>query len=331
MLLYYLAWLGAPLGHTGIAILTSELVGALLLAILLTTTCYLLIKHRTVLLSGYYQWLIIAAFVLTTGASVSFGRSAFGLDQALSSRYNSFSLLLVPPLFLLVVLTRRLIVQGQNAEMRALSLAPISFMIGAGSALFLVSSLYGWMDAKSYGEERIRAGLAVEFATVIPDNPQLNLSIPNGAVIPPLCVALSPHLLPHLTSVGESISRFLGKGTASGDGRSGFFDAVTEVGDGHVLVSGWAFLRETEAPADGVLIVWKGDGGRVKPVSVLPVKGPRPDVAKFLATHSAMASGFTSAISNADIPGPGTLSAWAIDNKHANAYPLAGAFRIHGR
>jgi len=304
----------------------------LLLALFLVAGSYLLIRWWAVLVSGYsYQWLIIGMFVLTTGASVSIGRSAFGVDQAMASRYISFSLLFLPSLVVIILISRNLITQGKSAEIRARSLVALSFIAGAGAALFLVSSLSGWADAKSYGNERLRAGLAVEFATVIPDNPQLNLSLPNGVdVIPTLCRELSPFHLPHLTAVGERISKAVETPASSGDGRNGFLDRVLELGDGQLVVSGWAILT-ARTPADGVLVVWRGDSGVVKPIAVLPVSERRPDVGKALRTNRVLWSGFDSVISKVDIPGAGSLTAWAIDNTHADAYPLAGAVRIRGK
>jgi hypothetical protein len=331
MFAYYLTWLGAPLGHGGAAIPTSEVAGAILLVLFVIAGTHVLIRFRSMISGSSYPWLIICAFVLTTGICVSVGRSAFGIEQALASRYHSFSLLFLPSLFLLLLVNRNLIVEGRREAIRTYSLAAISFITGAGSILFLLSSTYGLADARSYSDERLRARLAVEFATVIPDNPQLNLSHPSGEKIARICQELLPHHLPHLTATGERIRRVLDAPVLPADGRSGFLDRAIELGDGSIAVAGWAILETTRIPADGVLMVWKGDNGMVKPVAILPLNAPRPDVEKALGNNRVLWSGFNSSISNSNIPGAGEISAWAVDTTAGKACHLAGTFRVRAR
>ena len=71
------------------------------------------------------------------------------------------------------------------------------------------------------------------------------------------------------------------------------------------------------------MIEWQGADGSVKPIAAIPIDIPRPDVAQALANHSFLESGFSEVVSKANIPGPGILSAWAIDNQKKIAYQLA--------
>jgi hypothetical protein len=321
VILHYLAWIGAPLGAG--ALERSLAIGAVLLLSFLVISGYIIAKLRSeALSSSTFAWLLIATFVLTTGLAVSVGRSGFGIEQALASRYETFSTALLPTMCPLVLLCGNLVLRRLREENKVYCTVALSFIAGGCFVLFALNSTHAWVDAKNYGDVRRRAKLAVEFVSVIPDNPQLALSYPAPEKIISLCNQLSPHHLPFVTEPGKAIARLVKETTPSGDGTNGFLDRVLDKGDGQVIVTGWAILKDRKKPADGVLLVWKGDDGRVKPVSVVLVNGRRPDVASALANGQILWSGFDSPISKANFPGPGVIAAWAIDSDRYSAYQL---------
>jgi hypothetical protein len=326
---HYLVWLGAPLGSGPSALKHSFFLGIILLAFFILAVGYVFAKLRFAAVSGIsFAWILIAGFILSTGLAVSVGRSGFGVEQALASRYQTFSTVFLPLIFPVLLLCGNIAGNRLRDENRICCTAVLGFITGAGFILFAHSSIYAWADSKSYGDVRRRADLAVEFESVIPDNPQLSLAYPVPEKILWVCSQLAPHHLPYVTDPAKAIAQLTRATTPFGNGANGFLDRVQDVGGGQLIVSGWAIVPQ-KTPADGVLVVWKGDDGRVKPVSVVPVNVQRPDVATALATKGALWSGFDSVISKANFPGPGIITAWAIDSTHYSAYQLGAVNPTH--
>jgi len=321
VLQHYLVWIGAPLGAG--ALERSLAIGAVQFLSFLIVVGYVIAKLRSgAMSSSSFAWLLIATFVLTTGLAVSLGRSGFGIEQALASRYETFSTALLPVMCPLVLLCGNLVLRRLRDENRVYCMVALSFIAGGCFVLFALNTTHAWVDARNYGDVRRRAALAVEFVSVMPDNPQLTLSYPAPEKIVALCSELSPHHLPFVTEPGKAIARLVKETSPLGDETNGVLDRVLDTGGGQVIVTGWAIIKDRQKPADGVLLVWKGDDGRVKPVSVVPVNGRRPDVASALENSKILWSGFDSPISKVNFPGPGVIAAWAIDSDRYSAYQL---------
>jgi hypothetical protein len=327
MAAYFCIWVGAPLGYVGQMIHTSGVVGGALLLLFSASVTYMCVRHRsTALSSDVYSWIILGGFVLLTGAAITFGRSGFGLQQALASRYTSFSLLFVPVVFVLLFICLNVASTNWPTVRVIYACSTIAFLAGGGAVLFVLSCLSGWTDAKAYGELRRQAQLAISFIDVIPDNPQLTLAHPNPNGLVEISHRLRPLGLPSIRVAADRISSSLLN--ATGDGSNGFLDRVDTVDRDHLFVGGWAVLKNSKRPADAILVVWTGRNGSVKPISVVPVNGDRPDVAAALTNSAFRTSGFSANISTANVPGPGRISGWAIDMEASKIYPLAGGAAI---
>jgi hypothetical protein len=330
MAAYFCVWVGAPLGHVGQMIHTSGVVGVALLLLFSVSVAYMCVRHRSAALSSaVYSWIILGGFVLLTGAAITFGRSAFGLQQALASRYHSFSLLFVPVVFVLLLICMNLVSTNWPTVRVIYACSAIAFLAGGGAVLFVLGCLSGWTEAKAYGELRRQAQLAISFIDVIPDNPQLTLAHPDPSGIVRIFQRLRPLGLPGIRVAADRISSSLmNVPNAAGDGSNGFLDRVGYVDRDHLFVGGWAVLKNSKRPADAVLVAWTGRNGTVKPISVVPINGDRQDVAAALTNNAYRRSGFSASISTANVPGPGRISGWAIDMEASKIYPLAGGAAI---
>lgn len=323
MATYFLYWLGAPFSHVGPGKLIGAAAGfSLLLGFLLLSLRVWRIRPTENVTTQAYSWFVIGVYVMLTGASITFGRSGFGSEQAFASRYQSFSLLLpaiLPPLACLAIPANLAVSQG-----RLLFAGTTGFVLGAATILFSLNYLSGVEELKQYGATRKRLSLAVEFINAIPDNPAAAANYPDPKQIPRICGALAPFHLPEVTTEGQQVVSGIRSVSIAGDGRNGFIDQVTDTGNGRLMVSGWAILKGKDAPADAVLFEWQGPGGSLKPITVVPVEAARPDVSQVLADNHLVNSGFVESISKANIPGSGILSAWAIDLTNRTAYQIGG-------
>lgn len=87
MAAYTLAYLGAPLGYPSAPLAAAWGVPGLLALAGSVLAC----RRRGVPLALLLPWLGLAAFAAASAALTAYGRAAFGLDQALTSRYQLFA------------------------------------------------------------------------------------------------------------------------------------------------------------------------------------------------------------------------------------------------
>ncbi len=312
MVLYYLSWLGAPFARVEPTTLISRAVGIVLLTAFVGSLAWLYLRKRQVLVSSHcYCWIVLGLYVLLTGVTITIGRSGFGVDQAFASRYQSFSILLPAVCFPLFCVLIRDLAFGSRQALR-LSLSCCS---GVLALLFCLSYRASSIELRSYGQMRKTTGLAVEFATVFPNNPWLQISHPDPARLVAVCRSLAPFHLPAATSRAAEIirrARLVHQKTVS---LNGYLDQAADLGNGTIAVAGWALNQNAHEPASFVLIEWQGTNGSTKPIDFISVDAPRPDVAKALNNPILLPSGFGGVIAKSSIPGPGVLSAWAVDNQ----------------
>jgi hypothetical protein len=324
---YFFYWIGAPFAHFSLPLLFYACCGAALLLLFVAPAAYLLVTDRRRYgVHNFYGFLTIGAYTLITGLSVTLGRSGFGEAQAFSSRYHTFSLLLPAILFPLLFVfaelnsTRRPSRRGQWSH-------AITLVAGAVGMLFVMSFVNGVVDLRTYGNARHKAELVVAYSMVIPDNPGIALADPFPADVVRVCRRLAPFHFPHITVGADRVIAAAKHVSLSGDPSNGFLDAVADTPNS-LAISGWAILKKRQKPADAVLIEWSGVNGNVKPIAILAVGTPREDVASLYGNSDLSASGFSEIISKANIPGPGVISAWAVNEKTHMAYELATTHRI---
>lgn len=287
---------------------------------------------------AFYPWLTLGAYAVGSGVVTTLGRVGFGVDQASSSRYVSFSVYLpVAILALAVVLDRR------EAAVRAASFIPGpsgtrgTWLARAAAVVLLAGGavLYGQMVEPSVTmfkelKRQRRAGReALTFLPLVPDHPDLVFAYPfpkylgeklppylrTGAVVlPPLPAALLPSLALPPPAAEDALDESRGDLNVC---------APAPEADGRVLnlhVAGWA--RGT----DLVVLTADAPGNAAAPARPFHVLRPgllRPDVVRALGAgpedRTLARCGFDALVSRANVPGGGQVRvmAWAVD-------PVAG-------
>ncbi len=132
---YAILWTGAYFRSDEVsAIIVGVVVFAIFICVL-GTTFALLAKDRN--WRSYYPWLALAAYACVTCAVTAVARLAFGVNQALDSRYTTFSL------FFFLALTGAIFsiycVRIKNAR----TMVRDSFLVNLGAMIAL--SLTGWL------------------------------------------------------------------------------------------------------------------------------------------------------------------------------------------
>ena len=165
---FFFAWLGAPLSPRPYAPATATVTG--LIAFSVWAYCAALLI-RAPAWTRAYPWLALSVYTLISGLAVTLGRSSLGVAGALAPRY-----LLHVSLFYLglngLLWQRLSAVPGQHSR----------FMAGAVLTVTLLAELTllagQWHDVfdrhiRPTYENTARSEAALQFASLIPDNPDL--------------------------------------------------------------------------------------------------------------------------------------------------------------
>lgn len=314
---YVLAYLGAPFGAP--AVVASAWWGAIGLGMLVAGGSWLWARHPTHRAS-VLPWLLLASYVSVTGAVTGVGRFRWGIDQALSSRYQTFSALFWVSVFVVATLAARELVVAPTRP-RALA---IGVMAVAAAGVWLAALGYsgGWIAAdatlRHRGEVLRRGRECLRFHRLAPDE-CLGLLHPDPALLRDRARRLEALALgPFASSEGE---RPLSAYGADNEQRpSGWLDQVRlssvvlvnmvsgRYPSREVVVSGWAIDPVARRPARSVLVVVDGRVvGRAKPAA------PRADVARALGDDAVLYSGWMFRFGAFRLrPGSHAVEAWAV-------------------
>jgi hypothetical protein len=104
---------------------------------------------------------------------------------------------------------------------------------------------------------------------------------------------------------------------------AGFVDTFA-VRDGKLSLSGWAYLKAQQKPADAVITLAVPPSGKATLINVAFLSQRRPDVSKSMGNPEAMDTGWATEIA-APLPNTGSIiRSFAYDADTGQAYLLVG-------
>jgi hypothetical protein len=264
-LVYFLAFLGGLRGsqkYQIFVLIASATLGTTLISLLTLSWFYLVRFSETCALSyRMLGWLMVSAYSVFTAIIVTFSRLGFGVEQALVSRYTTFSvyilisLIHIAAIFMidsspLKVFSRYRKVVSRLLFSTVLALALLHLLMfdvmigpmsrarlerlqGKACLLFINLIKSECLTKKMYAkEERLEQSA----------NALNNL----GFLRPPLIKSLR---MQDIEGINDR-----------GSGDRGSFESLRRVGDSYVA-SGWASLPDRGEPADAILLAYdRGDG-----------------------------------------------------------------------
>lgn len=296
---YALAYLGAPLGYPSVPLATAY--GLLGLGLLALTT--LLIWRRGWLDAQTSTWLGLALLGLGSMVLTTAGRAALGADQALASRYQSFSTLLwVALLVLAALIVSRALPQREGR--RREEVAPplrvgetigllLVIILGAG---LLRANVYGlregnvWLDYLQRNEGCIR-----QYDTA-PDD-CLTLFYPVAALVRIHAAFLEQHRLgifresPTIPDFAASPRAGTALATLDRVGDGAATQGVTLAAEQPIAVVGWALDGAARRPATAVYLLLDG-----RYTYRAEYGTARPDVATTIGSVAGDRVGFTATL-----------------------------------
>ncbi|MBE3135059.1 MAG: hypothetical protein IMZ55_16455 [Acidobacteria bacterium] len=329
LLLYLACFLGGPFSRATLSpsAIVAGIVGAAVIVSCLASWAYFaLAARRSPTGPRMVPWLVLGAYSLLSGITAGFFRIKFGTDQALATRYVTFSLFGFIALAHVAVLVFQDLKPRTKAQYRR-SVAAIGFSgLAVVAVLQAVSAPVYLREMAAGSRDRRRAREALRFITVVADPgpaAYLHLDIKEvrerAAVLDRLGLLSRP--LVHDASLPAAPA------ATAADARYGRLESLVAVGDGYEAV-GWAAIPERRAPADIVLLACERGGGA--PIATMVALPAAPPWNRAAGVRGYLAeAGWRARLRRAWLPeGTTRISAWGFDRVTGEFHELAGAVSL---
>ena len=297
---YFLTSLGSSLFWEQ----NSAFAGGLLLSCLALVSLLLIYKDRRISEFSFWISLLLYSFCILT--SITLGRSGFGVEQALESRYTSFSILAVVSVYAMLAKT----VFEKRARLNTVLL--VAFF-----GIILLSATISYSEGVKQGSRekvsRERAAFVLSTYESQPDELLTRTLYPSAKIVrtrAPILQSLGYNVfserqaqgslppISDLSPVASPIPSAIDIITGDGMSRQNRSFVVPEEGS-FIELAGWAVDADNESVAGGVYV---DVDGKLFPAFYGAERG---DVAKSLGDPSYRYSGFERAIPVSEI-GSGT-------------------------
>jgi hypothetical protein len=267
-------------------------------------------------------FVMIGAYSLGTGLMVMQARLGFGIPQALSSRYSTFSLyLLVSLIYLVPIVLEHARANGYLPS--RVRITPLASAVVA--ALLLVHALtatQGMLQAYGFRAHLRYVKACLLFVNVLRCPAPATLSQGNLIALANALNRLG-YLRPSLID-GKSVEEIA---MSSQDARpAGEFGNLYKTPDGRFIASGWAVLPEGREPAHAVLLTYR-DGTRGSSVFAIATMTGVPDgFVPALRQPAHNRTRWHHSFVQTDMPTDAThVEAWAFDTESGKAFKLTGS------
>lgn len=326
---YVLAFIGGPFAMgTGLdPMLLSNLAGGLLL--LCFSGCLWIFwqqRANAEFVKKVLPWLILCVFALVNAVAAMVGRLGFGAGQALSSRYVTFAALFSIGLLFFAAQVLDLI--GRDSPKTALLLAKVRpCLITAYALMLLIGGVTITQVYRDLKRSRLWEKAVVQSVNLI-DEPELMAGLVHVNT-GPLKARINVlekfgYLRPPL--LRSKNMREITQAPSADPMGNGEFLRAGNTADGHLLVGGWAFLPDTQRPADAVMLAYDDPSGEPTLFALALVGSATPDIAKSHHENPAyLLTGWEKAFNKSVLPaGVKVIRAYAYDSESGKAYLLSG-------
>jgi hypothetical protein len=256
---------------------------------------------------------------------ITLGRVGFGVEQALSSRYTTFTLYLPIAICHLIPL-------ALDRETTPLKIARVKrklllLLAGVVVALQLIIYPYYFRHLKLFNQLLAQGKACLLLINVVADEPcLLNKVNPNIEVLKRDANSLDAlgYLRPGLLKSNRAQDIAIGAGPSTAS--SGSLDSVTQTGDDSFTATGWAVLPGWDRPADAILLSYDREEGNSLIFAVIGPQESRGLVSRIWRRKPPSEyARWQHSFSVSQLPtNPLTIRAWAFDARTGKATPLAG-------
>ena len=331
---YFFAFLGSSLA--GGSLLIASIAGFFVVILGLLGILFVVRRGDKSLSYRTAGWSTLLVYSLISAIVTTSGRVGFGVEQALSSRYTTFSVYGIVGLLGLITIVGNEIQAEQNKTV-ILPYLPYKFslkritrysflLLAIALVVIHVSAQSTYINAMdTMHRDRLYSKACLAYVDFVEDT----------------CINQSLASPPDILKRNLNATRALGilkqenfaQNAQITESRStipnfydyGWIDSVTPTSGDNFVASGWAIL-ENGRSADAVLLSYQDDKGEPKVFTVAPVKFDRPDVSKVMKNSAYNRSGWTAQFSRKNLPNQKLeIKAWAYDVKTKSSYLLSGS------
>jgi hypothetical protein len=300
--------------------------GLLVLTILICAVYIWRNRHDRNLLADGLPWLMLAMVAVSSAVLTMIGRSELGPNQARTSRYVTFAVML--PIALLALSpvvrshwTRSFSARGQRLTKAVSFLLLSPFILMAGPSF--PAGLPVWPVIR---QTHLYAKALVSFINVVPEREELARRVfPYDGRVQTAANALNRigYLRPPLLQ--SNLVRNVADPASSGSPRFGEF-RISEEKSGQIDLGGQAFLPDKGTPADAVLITYENAGEEPVICAIVSVEIPRAVRLRAAWDSSALPSRWKRPLPIDRLPQGRLclLKAWSYDAEACRAYRLEG-------
>jgi hypothetical protein len=253
-------------------------------------------------------------------------RLGFGIPQAVSSRYSTFSLyLLVSLIYLAAIVLEHARANGYLPS-RALMVRLVSAGVGVLLLLHALTAASGVLQARMYRSSARYFKACLLFVNVLRSPAPAILRQSSHRDLTALANALnrSGYLRPSLID-GKNVEELAKSNQTSWS--AGAFEKLLKTPEGHFIAQGWAVLRGGREPAHAVLLTYRDatQAPRVFAIAQMTV------IPRWLTGISRQSVGKRSrwqhTFARTDMPtnAPTHIDAWAFDTESGTAFQLTGS------
>ncbi|MGD1715431.1 hypothetical protein [Dapis sp. BLCC M172] len=330
---YFLAFLGSSLGvGSSIQPLNNSIViGAVIITLFIGFCSYVIrhikdyeLRHKTI------GWIMLGFYAVISALVTSAGRVTLGIDQALSSRYTTFST------YIIISIIHLMIVVGEDAIKKEYFLINrnlfskiICWFLGIITVLQIHNFTYSVDKMKSWKQDFLKYKGCLLLIDFTHDNCQ-NL-------IDPYYFEYIKERANYLTEIG-----FLEPGLIAtnripdlvdmSNSREveGNFEKLEFIGGNNLLATGWAIFTDTNLPVDAIVLSYDNWQGEPIVSAVADMTMPRPYLVKEFKSQKYFKSGWQKVLSTHMFPqGNIQVKAWALDTNTTKFYQIPGTYLVN--
>lgn len=332
-LVYFCTFLGSPLAGGDLTI--APLIGGGLGLTFVGLCGYILWRshqQRSSLLPAL-TWMIIGSYALVSGLITTAGRVGFGVEQAMASRYTTFSdcLIVAIPYLAMIAFDSFPLDKSQiNVKIASSVLTPsretdlilLTAFVTAVLTLHLLAfpRFINFMDES--WRTRLQASACLQFIDFVDETCIVESSLfPDSYTLRRVV-----HSIQKLGFLDEQVADtpVIQPARRSKDKQYGRFNDLEQISAGQYIASGWAVLPQRERSADAVLLTYRNGEGKPTVFAVAAVRGIRQDIADRLGSTAYLKSGWSTTFSSKNLPeGKLKIQAWAFDTARRKMFQLS--------
>ena len=326
VILYFLAFLGSPLGVNDLV--SSQIIGLCIL-FLVALICFYLIKinRSQKLLFQVFPWLCIVSYTLGSAILTTLGRLELGMEFSLSSRYVTFSTYaIVGLIYLLAILAEDLKPHLDIQDSRYLkTLKRIITVSMVGFLLLYPANFTSGVSAMVVNHKnKLYAKACLSMMYFVKDEECLKQFLfPDPVFLADRIVELDrlgiiqpPLILSNTMQGMTSPSIFEAM-------KYGQFDGITKGENNTYIASGWSIIPQYRTAAHAVILAYQTPDNLDHPFALVQPQIERLDVAAELGDSKYKISGWSKTFSQDLIPKDAVaVSAWAYDSRVGRAYKI---------